>query len=565
MKPFILFAQALIFSFLSLPLSLAAQEIETSYPNYVVIGAFAHEKNAIKFTDEAKQNNYPARFEMNPNRNLYYVYVLTTHDREQARAEAVKLRTESRYFDTWVYSGAFGQFAAEINGAQQDFNPVTGQPLEKVTGTANELSSTKPDSGRETATSNPQTTNAADHRNKFAAHGGRENENGLTVQQVTSRQQPGKGKREGGAGPDNTGLRSADVAVEGQSTAVAAENMVISDEAPPVNEKNSSSSDRQASVDPEPEAKRRETPQGDAVSSAGPQRASSVQQQTLNDSYDRSEGRNAADENPSNEPGKTDRTTATDVVVTIPAPVRQSVEPLSSEEVAGKNFYFHLYRADNHQTIAGEVDAIDFEKSRKMGTYPANEAVKVTMAGGKMKHISFVCQVFGYRKQQQEFDPEEPSAELYLDEKGNLVVPFELVRLQKGDIAIMYNVFFFKDAAVMRPESRYEVNNLLDLLVENPSYNIVIHGHTNGNASGKIIRMDKPGNFYSLAGTKQGFGSAKQLSEERANVIRSYLVSSGISTDRMQVKAWGGKKPIHDKHSVRAQENVRVEIEILSE
>jgi outer membrane protein OmpA-like peptidoglycan-associated protein len=92
----------------------------------------------------------------------------------------------------------------------------------------------------------------------------------------------------------------------------------------------------------------------------------------------------------------------------------------------------------------------------------------------------------------------------------------------------------------------------------------MIHGHTNGNATGKIIRMDVPGNFYSLSGTKQGFGSAKQLSEERANVIREFLIASGISPDRMNIRAWGGKKPIHDKHSVRANENVRVEIEILS-
>ena len=248
-----------------------------------------------------------------------------------------------------------------------------------------------------------------------------------------------------------------------------------------------------------------------------------------------------------------------------PPPQRATTAQLTKEEVTGKDFYFHLFRADNLEMVDGEVDAIDFEKSRRMATYQGNTGVKVTMPSGKTKQISFVCQVFGYRKQQREFDPAMPPEDLYLDNKGNLVVPFELVRMQKGDIAIMYNVFFFKDAAVMRPESRYEVNNLLDLLAENPTYKIMIHGHTNGNASGKIIRMDTPGNFYSLAGTRQGFGSAKELSEERAVVIRDFLINSGISAHRMQVKAWGGKKPIHDKHSVRANENVRVEIEILSE
>jgi hypothetical protein len=33
----------------------------------------------------------------------------------------------------------------------------------------------------------------------------------------------------------------------------------------------------------------------------------------------------------------------------------------------------------------------------------------------------------------------------------------------------------------------------------------------------------------------------------------------------MEIKAWGGKRPIHDKMSNRAQENVRVEIEILQD
>lgn len=244
---------------------------------------------------------------------------------------------------------------------------------------------------------------------------------------------------------------------------------------------------------------------------------------------------------------------------------QEATTPLTSEEVVGKNFLFQLYRADNLVIVEGEVEAIDVERSRRMATYQANTPVKVLMPSGNSKHVSFVSQVFGYRKMQREFDPASPSQDLYLDKDGNLVVPFELVRLQKGDIAIMYNVFFFKDAAVMRPESRYEVNNLLELLNENPDYKIRIHGHTNGNASGKIIRMGKPGNFYSLSGTTQGFGSAKKLSEERAIVIKQYLVSSGVSDDRMQIKAWGGKKPIHDKHAVRANENVRVEIEILSE
>jgi outer membrane protein OmpA-like peptidoglycan-associated protein len=117
----------------------------------------------------------------------------------------------------------------------------------------------------------------------------------------------------------------------------------------------------------------------------------------------------------------------------------------------------------------------------------------------------------------------------------------------------------------MRPESRFEVNSLLEMLNENTKYKIRIHGHTNGNHRGKIIYLKEGAdNYFSLNNTEEmASGSAKKLSEMRATIIRDFLVTNGIAKDRMQVKAWGGKKAIYDKHSAQAQSNVRVEIEIL--
>jgi outer membrane protein OmpA-like peptidoglycan-associated protein len=233
----------------------------------------------------------------------------------------------------------------------------------------------------------------------------------------------------------------------------------------------------------------------------------------------------------------------------------------------GKRFLFKIFRANDNSEVEGDVDVIDTERIRKMGTYKGNTPVKISTPDSKSGKLSLICEVFGYRKVQKDVDFNNPQGEqVSLDEAGNVVVPFELARLQKGDIAVMYNVYFFKDAGVMRPESRYEINSLLEMLKENPNYEIKIHGHTNGSAHGKIISMGKDSeNYFSLTDTKDGFGSAKKLSDERAHVIYNYLVSNGIDSKRMHVKAWGGKRPIQDKHSTRAQENVRVEIEILED
>lgn len=236
--------------------------------------------------------------------------------------------------------------------------------------------------------------------------------------------------------------------------------------------------------------------------------------------------------------------------------------------VEGTKFLFKISRQTDRKSIRGDVDVIDVDRVRKMGTYKGNLPVKVSSPGNKSGNISVVCEVFGYRKVQRDINYNDPESgpDIIRDATGAVVVPFELTRLKKGDIAVMYNVYFFKDAAIMRPESRYEVSSLLEMLNENTKYKIKIHGHTNGNAAGKIISMGKNSqNFFSLTDTREGLGSAKQLSEERANIIRDYLVNNGIDIKRMEVKAWGGKRPIHDKLSNRAQENVRVEVEILED
>jgi outer membrane protein OmpA-like peptidoglycan-associated protein len=236
--------------------------------------------------------------------------------------------------------------------------------------------------------------------------------------------------------------------------------------------------------------------------------------------------------------------------------------------IEGTKFLFKISRQNDRKSVRGDVDVIDVDRARKMGTYKGNEPVKVSSPGNKSGNMSVVCEVFGYRKVQRDINYNDPESgtDILRDATGSVVVPFELTRLKKGDIAIMYNVYFFKDASIMRPESRYEVGSLLEMLNENTKYKIRIHGHTNGNAAGKIISMSKNSqNFFSLNDTKDGFGSAKQLSEERANLIRGYLINNGIDAKRMDVKAWGGKRPIHDKLSNRAQENVRVEVEILED
>jgi outer membrane protein OmpA-like peptidoglycan-associated protein len=254
-------------------------------------------------------------------------------------------------------------------------------------------------------------------------------------------------------------------------------------------------------------------------------------------------------------------TQTSEEVVEEETPVKAK-EP-EDDGVEGKKFVFKIFRGTDEKEVQGDIDVLDIEKGKKLATYKGNTEVKMK-APGKNPSVNLLCNVFGYRKVQKTIDYNNPVADdVATDEDGNIVVPFELVRLQKGDIAVMYNVYFFNDAAIMRPESRYEINTLLDMMKENPNYKIRLHGHTNGGGQGKLITMGETDNFFTLTGSVNGFGSAKALSEERARVISEYLAANGIDAKRMEIKAWGGKRPIFDKHHAKASENLRVEVEIL--
>jgi outer membrane protein OmpA-like peptidoglycan-associated protein len=368
-------------------------------PNYVVIGAFAVQKNAIKFAASAVKKNHDAKFQINANRNLYYVFVMTTDDHSVAITEALRLRKESPYFDTWVYNGLLGEGGAGVKGT--DINPESRQKIENV------------------AITEP--------------------------------------------------------AIE---------------KAEPVAETKSEEPEPKKAVISEPE-----------------------------------------------------------------------------EEIKGKSFLFKIFRGDDGAEVEGEVNVIDTERSRKIGTYAGNKRVGLSDPKSKADDISLICEVFGFRKMQRDVNYNTPQGEgIQVDENGTTVVPFELIRLQKGDIAVMYNVFFYKDAAIMRPESKFEVMTLFNMLNENPKYKIRIHGHTNGGAAGRIITLKEGNkNFFALNDTNDAVGTAKELSERRADVLKQFLATSGIAPDRMEVKAWGGKRPLYDKHSSQAQSNVRVEIEILEQ
>jgi outer membrane protein OmpA-like peptidoglycan-associated protein len=162
-------------------------------------------------------------------------------------------------------------------------------------------------------------------------------------------------------------------------------------------------------------------------------------------------------------------------------------------------------------------------------------------------------------------EPPPPPAKTEEDKIKEAVEAKTMV-IKKGDRETLHHIYFFRDASILRPESKYEVDRLVELMKTHPEEAIKIHGHTNGNDKGPIIRLPEGSkDFFSMDNAVQDYGSAVKLSELRALVIRDYLVANGIDSKRMSIKAWGGKKPLYEVDDEKAEANVRVEIEVVKE
>jgi outer membrane protein OmpA-like peptidoglycan-associated protein len=181
--------------------------------------------------------------------------------------------------------------------------------------------------------------------------------------------------------------------------------------------------------------------------------------------------------------------------------------------------------------------------------------------------MPIVCALFGYKEQTHIIDYDDPSQAPGATQNADGVwtIPYELELLEKKDVSVMYKVSFYKDAVIMLPESKSEMDQLVSLMKLNPNYEIKIHGHANGKNKRKIIALGDNNNFFNVAGSKTFEGTGKELSELRAQAVQLYLTLNGIDKGRSKVYGWGATIPLVSETSTSSKLNDRIEIEILGD
>jgi outer membrane protein OmpA-like peptidoglycan-associated protein len=181
--------------------------------------------------------------------------------------------------------------------------------------------------------------------------------------------------------------------------------------------------------------------------------------------------------------------------------------------------------------------------------------------------MTVVCGIFGYREIIKLIDYSNPATTegATQNENGAWVIPYSLERLKKGDASVMYHVSFFKHAVVMTKETKVEMDELVNMMQMNPGYEIKIHGHCNGNNNRRIIALGNPKNYFDIRGSDERPGSAKDLTELRAEAVQDYLIENGIDKGRMKTFSWAGNGMLVGETSSSSRLNDRIEIEITAD
>ncbi len=156
--------------------------------------------------------------------------------------------------------------------------------------------------------------------------------------------------------------------------------------------------------------------------------------------------------------------------------------------------------------IVGNDGSNQKEVARSDGSFkfPLQRGVSYVMLAGAK----------GYLNAKQEFtsDTAEEDAEYGVD--------FILASINKP--VVIDNIFYDYDKATLRPESKTALDEMVQIMRDNPNITIEMASHTDRHGSEK----------YNI-----------DLSQRRAKSVIDYLIAAGISSDRLQAQGYGKSRP----------------------
>ncbi len=189
--------------------------------------------------------------------------------------------------------------------------------------------------------------------------------------------------------------------------------------------------------------------------------------------------------------------------------------------------------------LEATIELVDNQRNEVIASFKSNSAsgkYLVTLPAGKNYGIAVKAE--NYLFHSENFDI--PNAAAFQEVTKDIA----LNNLAVGTKIVLRNIFFDFDKSTLRSESTNELERLTKLLTDVPTLKIEISGHTDNKGSAEYNQ---------------------KLSESRAKAVVDYLVSKGITSDRLQYKGYGLTQPMAGNETDEGRQlNRRTEFKVLS-
>lgn len=211
----------------------------------------------------------------------------------------------------------------------------------------------------------------------------------------------------------------------------------------------------------------------------------------------------------------------------------EHIRPIRTLWVSGK-----VYDIQTGEGLPAAVELIDFKNNQPLSKVQTQEngSYLVTLPVGK-QYVLHVNRK-GYLFYTGSFDLSGSNSD------SVFTVNIPLTPIVPGAALVLRNIFFDTNSDALQPLSLAELDQVVQLMQQNPALVIEISGHTDA--------IGKP-------------ADNQILSEKRAQSVVHYLIQQGINSERVRAKGYGATQPVADNNTEQGRaQNRRTELRVVT-
>lgn len=213
--------------------------------------------------------------------------------------------------------------------------------------------------------------------------------------------------------------------------------------------------------------------------------------------------------------------------------MREDIRPAQTLWVKGKVFDRKTLRG-----LPSSVVLTDLSTGRVISNLQTDETGNYLITLPKGKDYAFNVNRRGYLFYSENF----PLSREQGDTAFHIDIPLQPIETNAA--IILKNIFFETNKYEIKPESGAELNEVVQLMKDNPTLRIQINGYTDN--------VGRP-------------ADNRTLSENRARAVTNYIIAHGVAASRLSFKGFGDTQPVADNATPEGRaKNRRTELTVIS-